>query len=83
MQVKIGRYQTRLSRIVEITRSHEVDDRQPDGSIIRKQMWVGMMFKADGRTPDTEHEWEDSGAYRNQRGVASPNDLAILVQAAA
>lgn len=81
MKVQPGRYQTRLSRIVEIRDSRMVEELQPDGTRVNKRLWKGTMFKADGRTPDTDHEWEDSGAFVNQRGVANPNDLALPVHA--
>lgn len=80
MQVQLGRYQTRLSRIVEIRSSRMVEETQADGTKQQKRIWTGMMFRADGRSPDSDHEWEDSGALRNQRGVTSPMDLTILVQ---
>ena len=81
MQVQLGRYQTRLSRIVEIHSSRMIDETQADGSTQKKRIWTGMLFRADGKTEDSNHEWEDSGALRNQRGVTSPMDLNILVEA--
>lgn len=80
MQVQLGRYQTRSARIVEITASNWIDERQGDGTTIRKRVWSGALYKADGKTFDCEYRWDDSGRLLNQRGVASDKDLAILIE---
>jgi hypothetical protein len=49
------------------------------GKVVDRKIWIGTLFNSDGKTPDGKHEWEESGAFRNQRGVANPNDLAIFV----
>lgn len=49
------------------------------GKVVDRKIWIGTLFNSDGKTTDGRHEWEESGAFRNQRGVASPNDLAIFV----
>jgi hypothetical protein len=82
MQVQLGRYQNRSNRIVEITSSRFIDVRDPDGTQRKVRIWSGTLMKADGKTVDSVHDYEDSGAFRNQRGVASPMDLSILVEAA-
>ena len=80
MQTQLGRYQTRLNRIVEIQSHRWIDEKQQDGSTIRKRIWSGMLLKADGQTPDSNYEWEDSGSFRNSRGVATYHDLAQLIE---
>jgi hypothetical protein len=75
----LGRFQTRLNRIVDITSSCEVTE-LIQGENVTRRVWNGQIMKADAHTVDTAGQWEDNGAYRNQRGVACPMDLCILVQ---
>jgi hypothetical protein len=82
MQVQLGRYQNRSNRIVEIDSFRFIEVTDPDGSKRQVRIWSGMLKKADGKTDDSRHDYEDSGAFRNQRGVASPMDLSILIEAA-
>lgn len=74
-----GRFMTRNNRIVQINGSRMVDETLPNGEKIRRRLWDGMMFKADGKTEDTAHTWQDDGAFSNQRGVACPSDLVIVI----
>jgi len=80
MQVQLGRYQTRLNRIVEINSSRWIDEKQENGTTAKKRIWSGLLLKADGITPDSNYEWEDDGRLRNSRGVNSYHDLATLIQ---
>jgi hypothetical protein len=75
----LGRFQTRLNRIVDITSSCEVTE-LIQGENVTRRVWNGQIMKADGHTVDTAGQWEDNGAYRNQRGVACPMDLCIMMQ---
>lgn len=79
---RLGRYQTRLSRIVDILASHPVTLPVPGqfGKSKTITIWTGLLYKSDGRTVDTIQEWEASGAFRNQRGVSSPLDLALFTR---
>jgi hypothetical protein len=80
MQVQLGRYQTRLNRIVEINSSRWIDEKQENGTTAKKRIWSGLLLKADGITQDSNYEWEDDGRLRNSRGVNSYHDLATLIE---
>jgi hypothetical protein len=78
---KRGRFQTRLSRLVDITSSKEIQEPVPGnpGKTVSKTIWLGTLYASNGKVPEGQYEWEASGAYRNQRGVASPLDLSTYV----
>jgi hypothetical protein len=77
---RLGRFQTRNNRIVVIESSESLTE-VISGEKVTRRIWNGQLLKADGRTFDTAGQWEDCGAYRNQRGVAMTLDLVILVSA--
>jgi hypothetical protein len=82
LAAKIGRYQTRLNRIADILASHSVMEPIPGkpGQTVERIIWTGLLYKSDGKTIDTIQEWEASGAFKNQRGVSHPNDLALYMR---
>lgn len=79
---KIGRFQTRLNRIADILASRSVMEPIPGkpGQTVERIIWTGLLYKSDGKTIDTIQEWEASGAFKNQRGVSHPNDLALYMR---
>jgi hypothetical protein len=79
---RVGRFQSRLSRIVDLVSSRTVDVPVPDkpGESTKEIIWTGLLYRADGKTVDSIYEWDKAGAFRNQRGVASPNDLALFMR---
>jgi hypothetical protein len=76
----LGRFQTRSNRIVTIQGNENLTE-LISGEKTTRRIWNGILMKADGKTVDTAHQWEDNGAFRNQRGVACPLDLVILIAA--
>ena len=76
-----GRFQSRLSRLVDIHTSKIIQEPVPGqpGKTVPRTIWLGTLYASNGKTPEGTYEWEESGAFRNQRGVSSPNDLAIYV----
>lgn len=79
---RVGRFQSRLSRIVDLVSSRTIDvpiPGRPDETT-KELIWTGLLYRADGKTVDSIYEWDKSGAFRNQRGVASPNDLALFMR---
>jgi hypothetical protein len=76
-RLELGKFQTRNSRIVEITDSRWIDEKQLDGTIKKTRIWNGTLYKADGKTFDATYEWEDSGRRRNSQGVASQFDIDL------
>lgn len=84
IQVVPGRWFTRNNRDVVIDRSFEVEDApQPGMPKVKRMVWEGTLYKADGKTVDSRHVWEADGRYRTHNGVATEFDLRQLVQAAA
>lgn len=94
MALAQGRYQTRNNRIVELFLSEARTKRTSTGENQAITVWKGNLFKADGRTLDSQKEWEESnhpfclGIYISPgkaEGVASEFDLTerLPVQSAA
>lgn len=79
---KLGRFQTRLSRVVDIVASRVVQDPVAGhpGKTVDRRLWTGRLYRSDMKTVDSIFDWENSGAFSNQRGVASPNDLSIFMR---
>ena len=80
VQTCLGKFQNRNNRLV-IIKSSEMIEETVSGQKVQRRIWHGDLLKADGKTVDTAGQWEDNGAVRNQRGVACPADLNILVEA--
>jgi len=77
-----GRYLTRNSRLVVISRSFTVEDApQPGMAKVKREVWEGQLYKSDGKTPDTMHTWEQDGRYRTHQGVATEYDLCACIEA--
>lgn len=76
-----GRFMTRISRVVEITGSREIEEAIPGGAgqTRKKTIWDGVMFQANGRDVDGKHEWEGDGTFRNTKGVTTAHDLVVLM----
>ena len=82
--LKPGRYQTRNSRVVLLTEPFSRDRARTDGAVVPITGLKGTLMKADGKTPDSEHEWENTllprvlGVFSNphaMEGMASEYDL--------
>ena len=80
---QIGRFQTRLSRLVDLVTSRTVEEKVPGkpGQVKTSIVWTGLLYKSDMKSLDSIYEWADDGAFRNQRGVSHPNDLSLLMRA--
>ena len=77
-----GTFQTRNGRLVRLHEQIEIEAaRQPGMAPEKRKVWRGTLFNSDGKTPDSDHNWEESGAFSNQLGVAHTYDLANLVNA--
>ncbi|MBF6570500.1 MAG: hypothetical protein IVW54_16660 [Candidatus Binataceae bacterium] len=50
------------------------------GEVTKEIIWSGLLYKSDGKTVDSIYEWDKSGAFKNQRGVSHPNDLALFMR---
>jgi hypothetical protein len=72
MPLKSGSYRTRNSRIVVLSEAFQRTRKASDGSEIPVTGFRGALMKADGRTADTDHEWEDTQL---------PGTLGTLVRA--
>jgi hypothetical protein len=68
-----GRYMTKNSRIVELQGSaQEQTKKRLDGSTAPVKVWKGVLYRADGRTVESAHEWEET---------LLPNTIAAFVSA--
>jgi len=81
MQVQKGRYQTRLSRIADVTHSEMALVDTPTGQVEQRR-WHGVLLNSDAKTIDTPMQWDDRGQRVNPRGVVTPEDLTVLILAA-
>jgi hypothetical protein len=84
MPLELSGYVTRSGRRVVLKGSEKRPIRQADGSNIDAEIFRGDLFKADGKTVDSEHEWMNTlrngvlGEHVNQNSsfqVASEYDL--------
>jgi hypothetical protein len=78
-----GLWQTRTNRLVRIKsfRWTEQTSAVAGEPPLKVRIWQGDMFKADGKTLDSQHEWNDHGNFFNPRGVVNPHDLTLLIRA--
>jgi hypothetical protein len=67
-----GTYQTRNSRVAILTEPFMRMKKLPDDSEITVTGFRGQLLKADGKTPDSIYEWEDTEI---------PGTLGTLVRA--
>ena len=68
-----GRYMTRNSRVAELQGSaQEREKKRLDGSTAPVRVWTGNLMRADGRTVESAHEWEET---------LLPNTIAAFVSA--
>ena len=68
-----GRYMTRNSRVAELQGSaQEREKKRLDGSTAAVRVWTGNLMRADGRTVESAHEWEET---------LLPNTIAAFVSA--
>lgn len=74
MQLTHGIYQTRNARIAVMYEPFSRDKLNGNGETVRVTGFRGHLMKADGKTPDSDHEWEDT---------LQPNTLGVLVRAGA
>jgi hypothetical protein len=72
-----GRYQTRNSRVAEITGFHMVDGVTGGTHWTRKQ-WDGHILDAAAKNVETTSVWDEEGHQVNG-GVSSPFDLSIVM----
>ena len=72
-----GRYQTRNSRVVEITGYHMVT-RAVSGSTFQQKIWDGNLMDATGVKPETAATWDDEGNFCDG-GVGSSFGLSIVM----
>jgi len=76
IEVRPGKWGTKNQRTALITHSIEVNDApQPGMEPVKRKVFVGKLFKADGVTTDTEMMWEPDGRHRTHLGVATQFDL--------
>jgi hypothetical protein len=72
-----GRYQTRNSRVAEITGSHMLTIAVA-GQTAQKRIWDGNLMDATGVKPETAATWDDEGNYLDG-GVGSSFGLCIVM----
>lgn len=72
MTLQPGRYETRNVRIVELTERFERDKPVAPGQVQRVTVWRGNLMKADGKTVDSQHEWEESNHPLTMGAFVSP-----------
>ena len=76
-----GWFQTNQARVIHITHSSEAKTPEfPGGAAIARKVWIGVLYKSDGKTVDTEGMWEMSGRYTTPKGVAHPYDAAMFMR---
>jgi len=73
MPLKPGTYQTRNSRVARLTEPFSRTKKLGDDSVVITG-YRGDLMKADGKTVDSQHEWEDT---------IMPRVLGVLVRAGA
>ena len=66
-----GKYMTRNSRIVELREPFARTKPRPGAEDVHVSGFKGVLLKADGRTEDSSHEWENTGL---------PNTLGVFYQ---
>jgi len=77
----LGTFMTRANRLVRINSTTTVQIPRPGGGAnIDLEVYVGDLYKMDGRTVDSQHRWEKNGSFHNSRGVASDKDLCQVVK---
>jgi len=88
MALQRGRYQTRNVRLVDLLESFQREKRNSDGSTQMITVWRGTLLTADGKTPDSTQEWEEShnpmmlGAWcrpGKAEGIATEFDLIAYI----
>lgn len=76
-----GRFQTNQGRVIHITHHSEARTPEfPGGAALPRKVWIGVLYKSDGKTVDTEGMWETSGRYTTPKGVAHPYDAAMFMR---
>jgi hypothetical protein len=72
---------TRRSRKVHIEELEEHDLPLEPGQTkpVKAQRWRGTLYMMDGVTKDTIKWWSPDGGADSLNGVATPDDLAILI----
>jgi len=77
-----GLFTTRRSRLVRIEKLVLHDLPLEPGQVrpLQEELWQGTLFMMDGKTVDTIKYWQNDGALASMNGVATPDDLAILVR---
>ena len=82
LTVTPGKWITRNNRLVVITHSFEASDPpMPGMPPVKRQVWEGTLYQANGTTPDSKHAWEGDGRFKTPRGVATEFDLRSAVAA--
>ena len=81
-KAQLGRFQTRLSRLVDLVASHSKDVPVPGKFGVTRKIiiWSGLLYNSNGKSVDSIFEWSDDGAFLNQRGVSHPSDLALFMR---
>lgn len=83
-----GKYITRSNRNVVLSEPFTREKARPDGTKVPVSGFKGTIMKADGITPDTPAEWEDTllpntlGVFFQPHAVegqANPHDLVSRV----
>jgi len=72
--LKPGEYTTRNNRRVVLTEPFARSKKNGDGDAIVITGFRGQLMKADGKTVDSEHEWENT---------ITPHTLGVFVRAGA
>jgi len=73
MNLRPGRYQTRNVRIVELTDTFQREKPTGPGQTVTVTIWRGNLMKADGRTVDSMHEWEETNHPLTMGAYVSPS----------
>jgi hypothetical protein len=88
MTLKPGRYQTRNVRIVELIEAFDREKTISPGNTQMVRVWRGNLLKADAKTVDSQHEWEETnhplamGTYVSPgkaEGVSNEFDLISFI----
>ena len=73
-----GRYQTRNSRVVEITGSRMITRAVAGAPVHEQKIWDGNLMDATGVKPETAATWDDEGNFCDG-GVGSSFGLSIVM----